>query len=182
MITKCSYCKRHINVRINKILKQKNTFCSRKCKANYQKTLPAWNKGLIGCLKSHRKGISMIEEYGIEKAEKIRKRQSNIKKGKAQIEQTILKRANTIKCNGSNSGKNNSQYTYGLYYMERKLKREIKQCEICGVDFNLLKSFRYKQIHHKDKNRHNNSRENLLLLCSKCHGRIHSKWNSTKKE
>jgi len=29
------------------------------------------------------------------------------------------------------------------------------------------------QIHHKDKNRQNNDKNNLLILCPKCHHRLH---------
>lgn len=42
------------------------------------------------------------------------------------------------------------------------------QCEICGLaDSQVL------VIHHKDCNRNNNARENLLIVCANCHARIH---------
>jgi hypothetical protein len=40
------------------------------------------------------------------------------------------------------------------------------KCELCGSRNGRL------EIHHKDKNRKNNSPENLILLCSKCHAKL----------
>ena len=42
----------------------------------------------------------------------------------------------------------------------------MRQCEECG-------SSEFIEIHHKDKNRRNNSKENLAQLCSKCHQKKH---------
>lgn len=47
----------------------------------------------------------------------------------------------------------------------------IERCEKCGYD-------EFKQIlgiHHKDKNRNNNSKENLSVLCPTCHSLEHLK-------
>ena len=42
------------------------------------------------------------------------------------------------------------------------------QCEICGLaDSQVL------VIHHKDRNRNNNARENLMIVCANCNARIH---------
>ncbi len=41
-------------------------------------------------------------------------------------------------------------------------------CQICGItDLDLL------VIHHKDGNRKNNARANLMVVCANCHWRIH---------
>lgn len=40
--------------------------------------------------------------------------------------------------------------------------REGNKCRICGDTKRL-------EIHHKDRNIHNNSQENLDILCRKCH-------------
>lgn len=45
---------------------------------------------------------------------------------------------------------------------------EKKECAQCGRTEHL-------HIHHKDENRHNNKLENLVVLCAKCHRRLHSK-------
>ena len=57
-----------------------------------------------------------------------------------------------------------------------KLKSFIKDrdeycCVICKV--RLFRS-RYSPIHHIDGNRDNNHPDNLILLCTSCHGKIHS--------
>jgi thymidylate synthase ThyX len=41
-------------------------------------------------------------------------------------------------------------------------------CEICGTTESLL-------VHHIDENRENNSLDNLITLCTKCHQQVHSK-------
>jgi len=50
------------------------------------------------------------------------------------------------------------------------LKQEIGSCELCGATVPL-------EIHHKDKRRFNNSLQNLEILCTKCHRRLHRKEN-----
>jgi hypothetical protein len=49
-------------------------------------------------------------------------------------------------------------------------------CEECGATSHL-------QIHHKDKNRHNNLPINLETVCRSCHNRLHGvgKWSKYKK-
>lgn len=49
-------------------------------------------------------------------------------------------------------------------WWQRKLLNEIGKCEKCGFD-----DKRALCIHHKDKNRGNNIRKNLILLCWNCH-------------
>jgi hypothetical protein len=39
-------------------------------------------------------------------------------------------------------------------------------CEICG-------SIKYINVHHKDENEKNNNRDNLQILCRKCHFLMH---------
>jgi hypothetical protein len=46
--------------------------------------------------------------------------------------------------------------------------RERKKCEICASTINL-------QIHHKNRNRGDNSPNNILLLCQLCHADTHKK-------
>jgi hypothetical protein len=50
--------------------------------------------------------------------------------------------------------------------VRRMLIEEMKSCEICGISDQL-------QIHHKDKNRKNNDRKNLMVLCINCHSDEH---------
>jgi hypothetical protein len=41
------------------------------------------------------------------------------------------------------------------------------KCKFCNSEKRLC-------VHHKDRNSFNNKLDNLLLLCSKCHGHYHS--------
>lgn len=57
------------------------------------------------------------------------------------------------------------------YYIDFKLKRReiingVNKCERCGVVAKIL--------HHKDKDKGNNSYENLQPLCNSCHTTIHN--------
>lgn len=51
---------------------------------------------------------------------------------------------------------------------ENKLKKVVL-CEICKIN-------KAKETHHKDYRKNNHSVNNLLGLCSKCHGKLHSKY------
>ena len=53
-------------------------------------------------------------------------------------------------------------------YRERALKKYGAVCFSCGFT-NLLAL----EVHHKDKNRDNNSIENLVVLCANCHRIAH---------
>jgi hypothetical protein len=48
-----------------------------------------------------------------------------------------------------------------------------KKCEVCGTAFNL-------QFHHKDRNRSNNNKENIAILCLDCHRIEHEREKPTK--
>lgn len=50
--------------------------------------------------------------------------------------------------------------------LRRKIKKNGKQCEICGSVVKLC-------LHHRDKNLNNNSDENLAIMCNRCHSRLH---------
>ena len=55
------------------------------------------------------------------------------------------------------------------------LLRDDRMCVICSKTTKLC-------VHHIDKNRQNNTLENLATLCSSCHGKIHAmdKWITFK--
>lgn len=56
----------------------------------------------------------------------------------------------------------------GIYH---RLLNHITECERCGSDENLL-------VHHKDRNRRNNSLDNLEKLCKRCHQEEHMRRDS----
>ena len=58
---------------------------------------------------------------------------------------------------GNSSVNKNRELTNRTYGKVRKNK-----CELCGSDS-------YLCVHHKDGNRNNNSLDNLITVCKKCH-------------
>lgn len=81
----------------------------------------------------------------------------------------------------------NTIYFYGLETSLIVYDRANRKCEECGRDSNLV-------IHHRDHKgilmrrlkigEMNNDIDNLVVLCSSCHGRLHAKerWAQIKKE
>lgn len=65
-------------------------------------------------------------------------------------------------------------------HREQIIAEAGSRCEICGVD-----DYRVLVIHHKDRDRANNRRENLMVVCANCHTRIHKgllpKWSALFK-
>lgn len=55
-----------------------------------------------------------------------------------------------------------------LHWWQRNLKRTIGKCEKCGFS-----DKRILHVHHINKNRKENIRDNLILLCPNCHALIH---------
>lgn len=64
---------------------------------------------------------------------------------------------------GNSSINKNRTLTKNNY---RKIKKT--KCELCGSTLHLC-------VHHKDGNRNNNSLENLITVCKKCHQTHHVK-------
>lgn len=50
-------------------------------------------------------------------------------------------------------------------YDSRKIKKETGQCERCGYN----EFIEILEVHHLDRNRLNNKRRNLMVLCPNCH-------------
>lgn len=78
---------------------------------------------------------------------------------------------------GNQYGANNHRYKDGRSHYKDVFNREnpdVSECEICG-------SQRYLVVHHIDKNRKNNARENLVKVCRSCHSKIHGLQENFKK-
>lgn len=75
-------------------------------------------------------------------------------------------------------GKNNPNWKGGKRsYIERTARnsiikngRSLKFCQKCKQKIKGLYN-----IHHKDRNRHNNNSSNLTVCCVNCHSKIHDK-------
>lgn len=65
-------------------------------------------------------------------------------------------------------GVNNNAYKtgVGIYHRKKLSSMEKIQCERCG-------SLNHLVVHHKDRDRYNNSLDNLELLCKSCHSIEH---------
>ena len=73
---------------------------------------------------------------------------------------------------GSNKRyKEHPQYSSGMgnfHALRKQMFAEIHACQWCGKD--LTNAGRYEKcVHHLDHNRSNNDRENLVLICKRCH-------------
>ncbi len=91
-------------------------------------------------------------------------------------------------------GENNPNWrggiTFGEYGIEfnKKLKLLIKErdnftCQLCEIDE--CECVQNLQIHHIDYDKQNNKEENLVTLCSKCHGQTNfnrDDWTNMLKE
>lgn len=80
------------------------------------------------------------------------------------------KSCQTIWRNISNSGINHSNWKNGKSSYRIRLLRSKRQkiCEKCKIS-----DIRVLAVHHKDKNRDNNSLSNLIWLCHNCHYLVH---------
>lgn len=67
------------------------------------------------------------------------------------------------------TGKQNSNYTSGIgSYRLRAIEKFGTKCKFCKYDNEII-----IQVHHKDKDRDNNSLDNLLIVCPTHHREIH---------
>lgn len=76
------------------------------------------------------------------------------------------------------SGKNHTNWINGESSYREVLKRAgiTRICSLCHTT-----DFRILVVHHKDKNRKNNSIENLMWLCHNCHYLVHHFGNEKSK-
>lgn len=91
----------------------------------------------------------------------------------------IMSEENKLKHSKRMLEKNNPNYKNGI---RKKLENlfisiinEYKECIICGSKKNLC-------IHHLNKNKEDNQKENLILLCRKCHDNLHQRGYNFRKE
>ena len=76
-------------------------------------------------------------------------------------------------------GENHRSFIHGLYSSRNEFKRKKDfTCELCGYYTTL---YREMCMHHKDRNRKNNSEDNLILVCKSCHQNIEHKQKRNQK-
>lgn len=70
---------------------------------------------------------------------------------------------------GNQWGENNHNWSgYKAEYSYTRIirKENMKECYFCGSKENLCR-------HHIDKNRSNNTKDNLMVVCRSCHAKLH---------
>lgn len=61
----------------------------------------------------------------------------------------------------------NTRSKVGDSMLCKRARKHLKtNCEVCSSDYMLA-------AHHKDKNRENNTSENIQTLCVRCHAKFH---------
>lgn len=53
------------------------------------------------------------------------------------------------------------------YYQKQRILNKEQKCEWCGTTERRL------DTHHKDRNKSNNNPDNIMVLCDKCHAKLH---------
>jgi len=125
-----------------------------------KKNIP-WNKG--------KKGLQVAWNKGL-------KGQIPWNKGLTKYDSDIIMNS-SIRMSGENNPakldyvkelNRERSFKHGRYSKEfQDLLKENNKCEICG-------EIKFLDRHHKDKNRDNNKRENILLVCKRCHNKLHN--------
>ena len=75
-------------------------------------------------------------------------------------------------------------YSRGWNQISERYKRKTRwKCEECGIDLSEIELRKFLEVHHKDGDKSNNSEDNLIALCIKCHARqpYHDHIRSTSK-
>jgi hypothetical protein len=53
-------------------------------------------------------------------------------------------------------------------YRQLGIEAHGEECQVCGATENII-------VHHRNEDRSDNRIENLLPLCSSCHGKVHNR-------
>lgn len=147
--TNCEVCSSRFYTKPSHIARGWGRFCSKKCQYRSQTT--GEMKQCAICGKKVYRTKSLIERS-----------QSN--------SFFCTKHCQTIWRNKQYSRENHANWVSGISSYRAVLLREnrVLECIKCKS-----KDGRVLAVHHKDKNRHNNSLENLAWLCHNCHYLVH---------
>lgn len=135
-----------------------------------RKGINPWNKGITKdehpSLASHRKGISVEEEYGAEKGKELRIKNSQTHKGKKLSKESLF---NLHKIRSKSV-----RYPWLTYNRNKKIKQEtdINRNIICEECKQIIEGYKRVHCHYIDKNRKNNNIDNLMIVCARCHRKL----------
>ena len=80
----------------------------------------------------------------------------------------IVSKNSCIDCEKINRKKREVAYVAKRFQLSGDEYKELtKKCWVCGYDIIVL-------LHHKDRNKENNNKENFVCLCYNCHKLVHS--------
>lgn len=149
IIRKCAQCGNGFKTKPFFIKKGEGKFCSRKCSFESRK-----NGKYVKCDVCKKEVYKTKKELRVSKSKKYFCSRSCQTKWRNQVF----------------IGKKHANWVDGLYAYKSVLKRNnVKEvCNICKT-----KDSRVLAVHHIDKNRKNNSVENLCYLCHNCHHLVH---------
>lgn len=97
------------------------------------------------------------------------------------VNKNIIQRPGSGKGGNPQIEKNNPMFRHGICVFRRWAKERLVQlsycCERCGnkIDASVRGNW---AGHHKDHNRQNNVRDNLEVLCKRCHQIEHECWRA----
>jgi len=111
---------------------------------------------------------------GLKRTEEFKKKMSIVSMGRKFSQETRIKMSNAQR------GEKGSNWKGGITFIEypptfnQQLKDKMRvrdnfKCRVCGIPE--LECGKRLNIHHIDYDKKNNSEDNLISLCNKCHGK-----------
>jgi hypothetical protein len=110
-------------------------------------------------------------EVHAEQARQDRRERERVAVALRRAESGKIKKPGVGKGGNPYIGDEHPAYKHGLYTFETlrlRIKAAVRYCERCGVDLQHARQH-YWVVHHKDHNHWNHVRDNLELLCKRCH-------------
>lgn len=153
MKTTCNQCQKEIEISVRKFNFNKkkgfNIYCSKNCYSLNRRDKATIKTKCFNCNKP---------------IKKFKREIKNSKTGNVYCSKSCAVSKNNVLFKRNT---NHPNYTTGKSSYRIKILREIKnpKCNRCGFN----KNIKALHIHHIDRNRDNNEKENLEILCANCH-------------
>ena len=193
----CSWCGENVEIRHKKRMNYKNIFCCKDCNSKYRESLLPLNTSCAYCGKMFHLKESKLNRYN--------KHYCSIECNKKDRAEYMLGEGNHqfgIKGELNSSWKSNERITTYGYRKIRCLEHPFKDCDGFVLEHRLVaeqyllndtnsikvddKKYLSEEyeVHHIDRDRLNNSIDNLLILTKSEHMKLHMKerFGSTNKE
>jgi len=130
------------------------------------------------------RGVKVMPESAKKKISKLHKGKPLSEEHKKKISLSLYKRWDSGEFEDIHVGENHRFWKGGTkpypreYYQIRSFikSRDNNTCQICGK--NCYRS-KHAHVHHIDGDKNNNDQNNLILLCSTCHTKVHHPTENT---